>query len=341
MLHRPAVRRAGRTSRASRAAASDSTSRPGIDQVSRRRRHRLARRSASAAGSNSMRRGRIGALTRRRIVSAMPPCARPTVRAETIRQRCPARMPDARIDAAQSVEEGTVLAERHRRHAAGAVIRCDSHGNARAGFLVVPRPGIRGIRIEQRAHFIEQRGISPFARINCMDMRWDPLRSFGFDHCATRHRVRPLERGQIGGDPVRPDVRIGIGREQHTVTARQIGGAFHGDPPRAPGVGAAIGQRHLDRMHPERQVIAERAHHIGRSVAAIVQAESTIASMRAARCAASASKQGPICAASSRTGIATRTGRAAASPAVFAFASRRNRRSDDTIPDPTRDVDRS
>jgi hypothetical protein len=123
------------------------------------------------------------------------------------------------------------------------------------------------------AHLVEERGVGALPRIDFMEMRGDQLRPLRLNHRATRHCFRTgCECRQIGDDPVRFNARIGVGGKQHTIAAGKIGGAFHRDPPRAPSA-AAIGQRHFDRIYSERKVIGARAHHLGSSVATIVQAE--------------------------------------------------------------------
>jgi hypothetical protein len=155
-----------------------------------------------------------------------------------------------------------------------AAIARKRHGNARTRFLVMSRPGISGVGIDQRAYLVEERGISALTRIDCTEMRGDQLRPLRLNHRPTRHCIRTgVECGQIGDDPVRLNTRISVGGKQHTIAAAEIGSAFHCEPPRTPCAGAAIGQRYLDRIYSERKVIDDCAHNIGGSVVTIVQAE--------------------------------------------------------------------
>ena len=106
---------------------------------------------------------------RRRIVSAMPPGARPWIRPETVTVIAGS----CRIRAsmrASSWTNGAVLAERDGRNSAGTIECRNCDGEAGAGRLGMTWPGIHRIRITPCGKLVQQFRQGAFERIVGVEM---------------------------------------------------------------------------------------------------------------------------------------------------------------------------
>ena len=183
-------------------------------------------------------------------------------------------VPDTRINPLQRSEEGAVFRERHWRDAAGTMVSLHGDCDAGAGMLVVPRPGIGRIGVEQRPDLIQQRGISAFPRIDCVQVGRNEPGAHRVDLRPAGDRIRAIAQGsQIDRHPVRCDASVGVGGQQGPTGSGQSGGAVHGDPPRLAGTGARRGKLDIQRVNGKRQVAGDAAEDKGGVVRAVVQAD--------------------------------------------------------------------
>jgi hypothetical protein len=119
--------------------------------------------------------------------------------------------------------------------------------------LVMPRPRIGRIRVNQGLDFIEQRGIGAFPRINRVKMRRDQHGTLRLDFGLPRNCVGTTGRGiKIVREPifVRPAIRVN--GQQDAVGACYLRCLFHRCAPRDTGRGLPGRQRGFDHIDRKR-----------------------------------------------------------------------------------------
>jgi hypothetical protein len=184
------------------------------------------------------------------------------------------RMPDARIDLPQHLEKQSVFRQRHHGHTAHATIRGNGHCDAGAAVLVMSRPWVGGIGIEQRSDFIQQCGIATLAGVDRVQVLGDQSSAQRFDLCPTCHRIRAAgDRCEIGGRPAGRHPRVRVDGEQDAVRAGKYCGPIHCNPSGHPGTGAIWRKRQVHNVYLEGQHADEPANHSGTVVGAVIQAD--------------------------------------------------------------------
>ena len=169
------------------------------------------------------------------------------------------RVADARIDATQRVEKGAILAQAHRRDAARLPPGAHRHREIRTAVLIVARPGIGGVGVDQRRDLVELARIGAFARVVLVQRGWDAARVLRVHVGDPGSCVRTLrDRLEAGRNPTRIGNAVGVGAKQHAIASGVRGGVLHRQAPRPPGARTRGRQFDVRRIHGKRQRRRER-----------------------------------------------------------------------------------
>ena len=140
--------------------------------------------------------------------------------------------------------------------------------------LVVARPGVGRVGVDQRADFIQQRGVGAFARIDVVQVAWDQHRTDRIDVGLAGHDLRPrAQRVQVGGKPAGCGAAIGIGGQNHAVVAGELDRALHRHAPRNARACQVRRQFDIQDMHREWKGGCGRTHQRPRRIGAVIEAQ--------------------------------------------------------------------
>ena len=180
-------------------------------------------------------------------------------------------MTDPGVDAPQAFDQRAVLAGGHVGRAPGFRESLGAHGDAGARFLLVPRPGIGWVRVQQSQNFIEHAQQKNLAEVVESQTGADACLVLRVDIGRATHHIRPArEFAKVFFQPIRRRHGVGIRGEEDALWPGESGGMVQRQAAGLAGGGKSAAERALHDMQA-RQMPTGGLTDLQRAVRAVVQ----------------------------------------------------------------------